>query len=247
LKDRNFEVLTIACDAKGSAAVEPFITAAHQQHPSLVDDKLRVAELYDARNVPSAFWIDEGGRIVRANDPIYAQRRNRETGEVTINQEYLDAVRDWVAQGPLSVFLMDQERIASRQPALDAGDVEAAAEFHLATYLALHGHADDALAHFKRAHELRPENWTYKRQAWSFGGFALDPACPEIKPSSLLSLVEPLISRRSTLRRRLRWPRADTLSTAQRQPTTASILSRAGLADAGLKVTTVPSRGLEAS
>jgi hypothetical protein len=174
LKDRNFEVLTIACDAKGNAAVEPFITAAHQQHPSLVDEKLRVAELFDARNVPSAFWINESGRIVRANDPIYAQRRNRETGEVTINHEYLDAVRDWVAKGRQSVFLMDQERMASRLPALDAGDVEAAAEFHLATYLALHDHANDALVHFKRAHELRPQNWTYKRQAWSFGDIERD-------------------------------------------------------------------------
>jgi hypothetical protein len=167
-------VVTIACDAKGNTAVEPFIAAAHQHHPSLVDDKLRVAELYDARNVPAAFWIDESGRIVRANDPIYAQRRNRETGEVTINQEYLDAVRDWVAKGPQSTFLMDQQRIASRLPALDAVDVEAAAEFHLATYLALHGHSDDALVHFKRAHELRPENWTYKRQAWSFGDIERD-------------------------------------------------------------------------
>jgi hypothetical protein len=166
-------VLTIACDAKGNAAVEPFITAAHP-HPSLVDGKLRVAELYDARNVPSAFWIDEGGRIVRANDPIYARRRNRETGEVTVNQEYLDAVRDWVAKGPQSAFLMDQERIASRLPALDAGDVEAAAEFHLGTYLALRSQPGDALVHFKRAHELRPDNWTYKRQAWSFGDIVRD-------------------------------------------------------------------------
>jgi hypothetical protein len=174
LKGRNFEVLTVACDAKGNAAVEPFISAAHQQHPSLVDDRLRVAELYDARNVPAAFWIDEGGRIVRANDPIYAQRRNRETGEVTLNNDYLDALRDWVANGPKSAFVMDQNRIASRLPALDAGDVEAAAEFHLATYLAQHGHHDDALIHFKRAHELRPENWTYKRQAWSLGDIERD-------------------------------------------------------------------------
>jgi len=77
-------VITIACDAKGNAAVEPFITAARQEHPSLLDVNLHVAELYDARNVPAAFWIDETGRIVRANDPIYAQRRNRDTGEVSL-------------------------------------------------------------------------------------------------------------------------------------------------------------------
>jgi hypothetical protein len=167
-------VITIACDAKGRAAVEPFIMAAHQQHSSLLDENLRVAELYDTRNVPSAFWIDEKGRIVRANDPIYAQRRNRETGEVTINREYLDAVRDWVAKGPQSAYLMDQKRLESRLPSLDFDDVAAAASFHLGTYLALHAHPTEALVHFKRAHALRPENWTYKRQAWSLGDIERD-------------------------------------------------------------------------
>jgi tetratricopeptide (TPR) repeat protein len=167
-------VITIACDAKGNAAVEPFIQAAHQQHPSLVDEKLQAAELYDVRNVPAAFWIDENGRMVRANDPIYAQQRNRETGEVTLNRQYLDAVRDWVATGSKSAYLMDQARLASRLPELDFDDVAAAAFFHLGTYLAQQGHPDEALVHFKRAHALRPENWTYKRQAWNLGDIERD-------------------------------------------------------------------------
>jgi hypothetical protein len=167
-------VLTIACDAKGREAVEPFISAAHQQHPSVIDEKLIVAELYDVRNVPSAFWIDENGRMVRANDPIYAQRRNRETGEATINQEYLDAVRDWVTRGPESGYKMDQKRLDSRLPSLDADDLQAAAFFQLGTYLALNDHPADALDYFKRAHALRPENWIYKRQAWSLGDIERD-------------------------------------------------------------------------
>jgi hypothetical protein len=166
--------MTVACDAKGRAAVEPFITAAGQQHPSVIDEKLRVADLYDVRNVPSAFWIDERGRMVRAGDPVYAQRRNRETGEVTLNKDYLDAVRDWVANGPQSSYLMDQKRLESRLPPVDFDDVSAAASFHLGTYLALHGHPEEALAHFKRAHALRPENWTYKRQAWNLGDIERD-------------------------------------------------------------------------
>jgi hypothetical protein len=112
--------------------------------------------------------------MVRANDPIYAQRRNRETGQVTINVEYLDAVRDWVAKGPQSSYLMDRKRLENRLPPLDADDVAAAASFQLGTYLALHGQAADALVHFKRAHSLRPDNWTYKRQAWSFGDIERD-------------------------------------------------------------------------
>jgi hypothetical protein len=167
-------VITIASDAKGRAAAEPFMTAAGQQHPSLLDENLQVAELYDVRNVPSAFWIDESGRMVRANDPIYAQRRNRETGEVAVNTEYLDAVRDWVAKGAESAYVMDARRLDSRVPDLDAEDVQAAAYFHLGTYLAQHSHPEDALVHFKHAHALRPENWTYKRQAWSLGDIERD-------------------------------------------------------------------------
>jgi hypothetical protein len=166
--------MTIAADARGAAAAEPFITAARQQHPSLLDEKFLVAELYDVRNVPAAFWIDEDGRMVRANDPIYAQRRNRETGEVAINKTYLDAVRDWVANGPRSDYVMGQERLAARMPVLDSEDVKAAADFQLGTYLALHGQPADALVHFKQAHALRPENWTYKRQAWSLGDIERD-------------------------------------------------------------------------
>jgi hypothetical protein len=126
------------------------------------------------RNVPAAFWIDEDGRMVRANDPIYAQRRNRETGEVTRNEDYLNAVRDWVAQGPHSAYVMDHERLERRLPSLDADDVKAAALFQLATYLAKHGDAADALVYFKQAHALRPDNWTYKRQAWNFGDIERD-------------------------------------------------------------------------
>ncbi len=174
LKDSNFEIVTIAADAKGGGAVEPFITAAHQQHPSLLDENLRVAELYDVRNVPAIFWIDESGRMVRANDPVYAQRRNRETGEATLNEEYLDAVRDWAARGAKSAYVMDETRLGARLPDLDFDDVAAAASFHLGTYLALHGHPDEALIHFKRAHSLRPENWTYKRQAWNLGDIERD-------------------------------------------------------------------------
>jgi tetratricopeptide (TPR) repeat protein len=161
-------------DAKGAAAAEPFTAAAHQEHPSLLDTQFRVAELYDVRNAPAAFWIDENGRMVRANDPIYAQRRNRETGEVTLNQQYLDAVRDWVAKGPASSYVMDAKRLDSRLPALEFDDVQAAAYFQLGTYLSMHGQPDDAIVHFKQAHALRPENWTYKRQAWALGDIQRD-------------------------------------------------------------------------
>ena len=69
---------------------------------------------------------------------------------------------------------MDSERLKARLPALDFDDVLAAAHFHLGTYLALHGQSSEALEQFKRAHALRPGNWTYKRQAWNLSDIERD-------------------------------------------------------------------------
>jgi hypothetical protein len=46
----------------------------------------------------------------------------------------------------------------------------AAAHFELGQHLWQAGGRDAALAHFNEAHRLQPENWTYKRQAYSLVG-----------------------------------------------------------------------------
>jgi hypothetical protein len=38
----------------------------------------------------------------------------------------------------------------------------------LGQHLHREGFGEDAIAYFREAHALYPENWTYKRQAWSF-------------------------------------------------------------------------------
>ena len=167
-------MITVACDTKGREAVEPFIAAASPTHPSLLDQHQRVPELYNTRNVPAAFWIDESGRIVRGNDPIYAQRRNRETGESTVNERYLDGVRDWVKNGPASRYVPQPEETAQRIGQSDAANAQAMAHFRLGTYLYEQGQADAAVAQFKQAHALKPDNWNYKRQAWNLGNIEED-------------------------------------------------------------------------
>ena len=62
---------------------------------------------------------------------------------------------------------------------------EAAAHFELGNHLWRDGQRDAAIGHFNAAIRLQPENWTYKRQAWSLvgnervggerGGFAQGP------------------------------------------------------------------------
>jgi tetratricopeptide (TPR) repeat protein len=143
--------------------------AANPTHPSLIDQHHVVPELYNTRNVPAAFWIDEQGIVVRANDPIYIQRRNRETGESTVNEHYLAAVRDWVEKGAESIYVTSGEETTRRMGAHDPENAQANAHFRLGVYLHEQGHPEAAVEQFKRAHELKPDNWNYKRQAWNLG------------------------------------------------------------------------------
>jgi hypothetical protein len=169
LHGQGFEVVAVACESKGAEAALPFVEAANPSYPVLLDTEHRVPELYNTKNVPAAFWIDEAGTIVRANDPIYAERRNPQTGEATRNVAYLDAVRDWVANGPASSFVQGapgMESVAEQT----WENVSALAHFRLGLYLHEHGHTDAAIEEFKRAHALEPGNWNYKRQAWNLGG-----------------------------------------------------------------------------
>ena len=45
-----------------------------------------------------------------------------------------------------------------------------AAHFELANHLWRAGQRSAAIEHFNECHRLQPDNWTYKRQAWSLVG-----------------------------------------------------------------------------
>jgi tetratricopeptide (TPR) repeat protein len=167
-------VFAVACDTKGREAVEPFITAASSTYPSVLDTKHVVAELYNTRNVPAVFWIDEGGTIVRGNDPVYLTRRNRETGETTINQRYQDAIRDWVANGAASIYVTQADETLRRIGLPEDENAQATAHFRLGVHLHEQGRREEAIAQFKQAHALMPGNWNFKRQAWNLGDIEQD-------------------------------------------------------------------------
>ena len=83
---------------------------------------------------------------------------------------YPDAIRDWAQHGKQSRYAMTpDEVIASSQPR-GIDESRAAAHFELANHLWRCGNRDAAIRHFKECHRLQPDNWTYKRQAWSLIG-----------------------------------------------------------------------------
>jgi len=179
-------VVTVALDSGGADAVQPWTEKANQTHPSVIDAGHVTDELFGFTNVPMAVWIDESGLLVRPAhtaqhhpSPMRAMEIPEglpERLEDTLRQvqqipdvgdRYPDMVRDWVARGEASEFAFDPDEVVARSTTRDSSQAEAAACFELGQHLWSLGEQDDAAGWWRRAHELDPENWTYKRQAWT--------------------------------------------------------------------------------
>jgi tetratricopeptide (TPR) repeat protein len=80
---------------------------------------------------------------------------------------YVAALRDWVAHGAASRYALPSAEVLRRSRPRPFEEGAAAAHFELGQYLHSSGRTDAAVSHFRKAHELQPDNWTYRRQAWS--------------------------------------------------------------------------------
>jgi hypothetical protein len=85
-------------------------------------------------------------------------------------ESYPDAIRDWAEHGAASRFALSPEEVIAASQPRSPGESEGAAQFELADHLWRAGQRDAAIVHFNAAHRLQPNNWTYKRQAWSLVG-----------------------------------------------------------------------------
>jgi len=89
--------------------------------------------------------------------------------------EYHAALRDWVEKGAGSEFAMDAATVIARCRPRNADTARGHAHFELATRLEMEGHHDLAIRHFREAHRLVPDSWTFRRQAWSLETFGDGP------------------------------------------------------------------------
>ena len=87
------------------------------------------------------------------------------------DEKYTAAIRDWARLGAESRYALPRRTRwwhgRERQP--DAA--MAAAHFELGQHLLGQGDVAGSQHHWRAAHRLQPDNWTYKRQAWQL----LDP------------------------------------------------------------------------
>jgi hypothetical protein len=186
LHPQGLEVVSVALDTGGREAAGPWIDRAKTTHPALIDQAHLLDELLGVVNVPSGVWIDERGLIVRPPEPAFpwhpreptdellAQlpplmaEQLREAQKITIDPDsYVAALRDWVEHGDSSRYALSPEEVVARSGPRDEERARAAACFELGQHLQRSGDAQAAVPWFREAHRLQPENWTYKRQAWS--------------------------------------------------------------------------------
>jgi tetratricopeptide (TPR) repeat protein len=83
---------------------------------------------------------------------------------------YPDAIRDWARKGSASPFALTPDEVVGASQPRGREQSAGAAHFELANHLWRAGRREAAIAHFNECHRLVPENWTYKRQAWSLLG-----------------------------------------------------------------------------
>jgi hypothetical protein len=189
LHPKGLEIVTVALDLEVEAA-RSWIDRSGAEHPQLVDTAHRLDEVLGIVNVPTAVWVDEDGMIVRPPHAASVERYDwsklkapeglpedldrhvRDMLEQVKRiprfdtDHYVDALRDWVEQGSASEYALPPDEVVRRSAPRPPAVAEAAAQFELGQYLHHAGHVEDARLHFRAAHRLQPENWTYKRNAW---------------------------------------------------------------------------------
>ena len=185
LHPHGLEVVTVALDVNAEAA-RGLIARNPHDHPSLIDSAHLLDELFGITNVPSGVWIDERGTIVRPPEPAFPIRREYDASQAPANlpariaamleeaskiriepETYVAALRDLVARGAESPYALTPDEVIERSRPRPIEEAQAAAHFELGQDLYASGRAELAVGHFREAHRLQPDNWTYKRQAWS--------------------------------------------------------------------------------
>ena len=204
-------------ELSGPEASRKFIEAARPDHPSLLDPEHQLAALFGVINIPNVIWVNEEGMIVRPPEPGWPDEKTHMPRELfkalpqmgraptaptrstpapdrmellssgQNRQAYVAALRDWAANGEISVHALSADEAIARSQPRSEQESRGAAHFELANRLwrdataGVDGESPEraeernnqralAVRHINESHRLQPDNWTYKRQAWSLVG-----------------------------------------------------------------------------
>ncbi|HEX6393577.1 MAG TPA: hypothetical protein VFZ97_09055 [Acidimicrobiales bacterium] len=175
LNPLGLEIVDVCLEMAGPEVARPFVEAAGSTHPSLIDETHRMDSLFGITNVPMVVWIDETGTLVRPPEramPMPVGKRALQIAEMIggldEREAYVAKLRDWVSNGADSRYALSPQQVVDRSRPQPMTASEAAAHFEIAQHFwRSEGLTDRVIRHFNAAHELQPDNVTFKRQAWS--------------------------------------------------------------------------------
>lgn len=163
LRPFGFTLLSISMDDDVESA-RPWVEAASPSpdFPVLVDPDHRIADAFGIVNVPSVVWIDAHDRVVRP--PVIAPGDDRFNAFTLIDSSvHHDQLRAWVRD--------DELPAGGPEPEPPTDDLQQArVERRLAAWLHRHGRDDAAVAHFQRAIDLAPLDFTIVRGSMPLRG-----------------------------------------------------------------------------
>jgi len=124
----------------------------------LLDRDHVLTDLYGVNNVPTVIWVDEHDRIARPNSVAFGTDTFKDFTGIEA-QPHLDAVRRWVRTGELE----HEDNVSGEVGDLSDDEIDARLHFRIAAHLRRTGDEDGAAAHFDRASELAPLDFTIRR------------------------------------------------------------------------------------
>jgi hypothetical protein len=144
--DRCFRMLAVAQDAHGADRVAPIVEAAGVSFPILLDPAGELARLLAFRLVPAGGFVDSAGalRLRSADDFDAADPRVRANLEAFLEGRAVEQPREDEAMDPAAL-----ERFALGVSAYSAG------------------RRDEAVAQWRSALDLDPDNFLIRSQIWT--------------------------------------------------------------------------------
>ena len=147
-------MVSIALDAQGASVVRPWHDAADADFVTLVDSENSFGTRYNLKAIPYGVMIDEAGRLVKPPFNVNVK-----------HQKMLAMLEKWLSDPDYNAMLL-REMKPSDAPVVKT-NAEAAARFQLGLVLLENGKKEEAMAEWRKALALDPQNWIIHKQIWA--------------------------------------------------------------------------------
>ena len=147
-------MVSIAIDAQGVSVVRPWHEAAKANFVTLVDTQNVFGDHFNLKAIPYGVMIDEAGRLVKG--PFNVNVKDVKVREM---------LEKWLSDPTYNATLLQEMEPLNTEEAQT--HPEAAARFQLGLVLLKSGKKAEAMAEWRKALALDPENWIIHKQIWA--------------------------------------------------------------------------------